>query len=123
MVRHRIQVVIDVRLNPVSRKKGFSKRSLTDALNAANIDYLHEPDLGNPRDNRTAFRSGYQFARQIYRDHLENGAAVVLAKVAARAHIDQVALLCFERAHDECHRSCITDLLKEENANFAVWKI
>ena len=39
-----------------SRKRGFSKTSLTAALAAAGIGYRHETELGNPPENRDAFR-------------------------------------------------------------------
>ena len=123
MVKHGIQVVIDVRLNPISRKRGFSKRTLSETLREANIEYRHERDLGNRQENRAAFRNGYPSARDSYRDHLENGAAAALSSVAERAHADQVALLCFERDHLSCHRSCITDFLQEENPNFIIMRI
>lgn len=44
-----IAVVVDVRLNPISRKKGFSKRTLAEHLAAAGIGYEHLPALGNLR--------------------------------------------------------------------------
>ena len=48
-------VVVDVRLTPISRRYGFSKRRLSDALATAWVAYLHLPALGNPRDNRPGF--------------------------------------------------------------------
>ena len=53
-----MSVLVDVRLNAVSRKSGFSKKRLTQALKDAGIEYVHEKDLGNPQDNRDSFRNG-----------------------------------------------------------------
>lgn len=50
-----VQTVADVRLNAISRKAGFSKTRLRDALAAVGIDYVHLRSLGNPRENH---RSG-----------------------------------------------------------------
>src|SRR5665647_729111 len=50
-----VHAVVDVRLNPVSRKRGFSKRLLAAALEDAGLAYVHLPALGNPRDNRDGF--------------------------------------------------------------------
>ncbi|WP_418606636.1 DUF488 family protein [Georgenia sp. SUBG003] len=35
------KTVADVRLNPISRKAGFSKRALSAALDAADVRYVH----------------------------------------------------------------------------------
>lgn len=47
-----VDVLVDVRLTPLSRKPGLSKRQLADALAAAGVEYVHLPALGNPKDNR-----------------------------------------------------------------------
>ena len=51
-----VEVLVDVRLNPISRKPGFSKNPLSQALAEAGIGYRHERELGNPRE-RTVTRS------------------------------------------------------------------
>ena len=43
----RIEVLVDVRVNPHSRRPGFSKKKLSESLAAAGIGYRHEPLLGN----------------------------------------------------------------------------
>jgi uncharacterized protein (DUF488 family) len=47
-----MNVLADVRLTPLSRKPGMSKRQLADALTAVGVEYLHLPALGNPRAGR-----------------------------------------------------------------------
>lgn len=104
-----VQVVVDVRLNPISRKKGFSKSSLGQALGEANIEYRHERELGNPKSNRDPFRKGLKSARTRYLLHLQNGASKKHREVIELARTTRVALLCFERDHHECHRSSIVE--------------
>ncbi|MFF9398084.1 DUF488 family protein [Streptomyces sp. NPDC014744] len=58
LVDSRVSVVADVRLTPISRKKGFSKTRLGDALAKAGIEYTHLRGLGNPKDNREPFWDG-----------------------------------------------------------------
>jgi uncharacterized protein (DUF488 family) len=108
LVDARVDVLVDVRLNAISRKRGFSKRALASALSEAGIEYRHERELGNPKDNREAFRAGTASARRRYLNHLGNGASSVLDAVIDLADRSRVALLCYEREHRECHRSCIT---------------
>lgn len=106
---HDVDVLVDVRQRAISRKPGFSRRALSDALINAGIEYVHEPDLGNPKDNREALRRGSGAARNRYLRLLRDSAASTFEATVARAQTERVALLCFERQHEECHRSCITD--------------
>lgn len=107
-----VAVVVDVRLNALSRKRGFSKNGLRDALRDAGIEYQHFPVLGNPRDNRDGFgrpgtREG-EVMRDVYRDRLRTPeASEALAAVLKMAEAGQVALLCFERDESHCHRQLI----------------
>ena len=66
MKRNRVELVVDVRLNAVSRKKGFSKAPLTKALAAEGIGYRHETELGNPlRIGMPSGRAGPRLATTI----------------------------------------------------------
>jgi len=107
--RHDVEVLVDVRLNPISRKQGFSKSSLAKALDTAGIEYRHERELGNPKDNRDPYRRGLKSARDRYSRHLLNGASSVYRDVIELAHTARLALLCVERDRQECHRSCILE--------------
>lgn len=51
-----VQSVIDVRELPLSRKKGFSKRSFAEALHAAGLGYVHVPALGCPKPIRNQYK-------------------------------------------------------------------
>lgn len=109
-----VDLLVDVRLTPASRKPGLSKNKLADRLAAEGIAYRHVRELGNPRDNREAFRSGRPAARRRYVKVLDNGAGSVLDDLLEEARNIRIAMLCFERDHDECHRSCITDRALEK---------
>lgn len=109
LVAASVELLIDVRLNAISRKKGFSKKALTDALARVGIGYRHERCLGNPKDNRDPFRLGDSSAKERYLAHLSNGASSVLEDIVKISRESRVALLCFEREHSQCHRSCIVE--------------
>ncbi len=109
-----VTTLIDVRLNPVSRKPGFSRRGLAEALAASGISYVHEPDLGNPVDNRDSFRSGDgEEGRERMRARLENGSGPALNRLVELAKTERVAVLCVERQRDRCHRQVITAMAVE----------
>ena len=116
----KVSVVIDVRLNAISRKQGLSKRALRDALVEAGIDYVHLPALGNPRDNREAFRSGSAAARRRFVRSLASpdGEAALDALVEVAAD-SVVAILCVEADHDVCHRACVIDAVQARHPRFA----
>src|SRR5262245_61506097 len=105
-----VTVVADVRQNAISRKPGFSKRSLREHLERAGIDYVHLPALGNPRENRAAFHAGEPAARERYREGLGSPEAkAALDDLARRAQDRVVALLCYEADPAVCHRSLVLE--------------
>ena len=115
----RVEVVFDVRENAISRKPGFSKRRLGEALGVAGIEYRHLSSLGNPCSNRVGFRAGEPAARELFIRRLDDGSRDALDEVAA-ARSRSVALMCFERDHASCHRSSIADRLVADNPTLRV---
>lgn len=123
LVDNDVDVLVDVRMNAISRKRGFSKTRLAEALKAAGIVYRHERDLGNPKDNRDPFRQGLQSARDKYHRHLSNGAGPIYEEIVGLTKSLRVAVFCFERDHAECHRSCITDRATRTHPALALIKL
>ncbi len=117
----RVAVVIDVRLNPSSRKPGFSRKRLSNRLAEAGIDYIHEKELGNPPDNRESFRNGDGIeGRTRLRSLLLDGDGAALARVVALASQQRIAVLCVEREHHRCHREVIADMVVEQNPDIEI---
>lgn len=112
LLRARVDVLVDVRLNPVSRKPGLSKTRLAAELSSIGIGYLHLRDLGNPRDNREGFRAGDEQAFTRFRSLLRGDAAdLALGQVSGLLDREVVALLCFERDEATCHRALVAEAL------------
>jgi uncharacterized protein (DUF488 family) len=53
-----VTLVLDIRAQPISRKKGFSKHQLPAHLQEAGIAYRHLRGLGTPKAGREAARGG-----------------------------------------------------------------
>ncbi len=124
LTANRVQVLIDVRLTPISRKKGFSKTALSEALARLGIEYRHVRELGNPKENRAAFRgAGVTTGRRRYLAHLHNGSRTALDEVVELARAERIALLCVERDDRQCHRGCITDQAQEEHPALSVHRV
>jgi uncharacterized protein (DUF488 family) len=112
MSQSSVDVVVDVRLNAVSRRAGFSKRGLKEALELAGVAYVHEPGLGNPLENRDSFRNGDGTAgRRRIEKMLANGSGEALGRVVELARSKRIAILCVERDPGRCHRAVITDAI------------
>lgn len=118
LVSAHVTTLVDVRLNALSRKRGFSKNGLRASLAEVGIEYLHRPVLGNPKENRDGFallgsRAG-DAARNLYRGILAAPSAVeAIFEIATLARSGRVAVMCFERDQHECHRELVVDQVEE----------
>lgn len=103
-----VRTVVDVRELPLSRKKGFSKTALSEALGAADIAYLHMPALGCPKDVRDAYKLDGDWARYTrgFLKHLQQQEAT-LRELATIAGSTTSCLVCFEADYSGCHRTYV----------------
>jgi uncharacterized protein (DUF488 family) len=104
-----VERIIDVRAVPNSRRPGFSKNPLKNALAEVGIEYVHLKALGTPADGRAAARAGKQDdLERIYAGQLELPEAMVQAEqMRELAEEKPSALLCYEREPAQCHRSLL----------------
>jgi uncharacterized protein (DUF488 family) len=109
-----VRRLVDVRELPLSRRRGFSKTSLAAALDEAAIEYEHVRALGNPKPYRELYRAGrVSEGVERYRAHLHNGSYPALIALGETLADSATCLLCFEAAHEVCHRSVIVDALED----------
>jgi uncharacterized protein (DUF488 family) len=114
--RAKVTLLVDTRAVAASRRPGFSKRQLAASLDEAGIDYIHLQKLGTPAEGRTAARAGdYKTLWKIYDKHIKKAEPqeslaelVGLIKSGKR-----VALLCYCRDPEACHRSRIVANVKK----------
>jgi uncharacterized protein (DUF488 family) len=108
-----VQHLIDVRALPLSRKPGFSKRSLAASLEEAGLRYTHLQPLGTPKPGRDAARRGdVEGLTRIYDVHLATDTAqIALAQAATLAAASRCCLLCFEADPVCCHRTIVASAL------------
>jgi uncharacterized protein (DUF488 family) len=110
-----IDVLIDVRDVPLSRKKGFSKNGLAQILADADIEYVHLKGLGDPKDGRDAARAGeYDLFQKIFSRHMRTKIALHDLDIAADiVRARRACLMCFECHHSKCHRSIVAERLAQ----------
>jgi uncharacterized protein (DUF488 family) len=104
-----VERIIDVRAIPNSRRPGFSKTPLRNALAEAAIDYVHLRALGTPAAGREAARAGRKSELEaIYAGQLETAQAMAEgAMMLDLAAEKPSALLCYERDPVCCHRTLL----------------
>src|SRR4029078_9754552 len=104
-----VKRVIDVRAVPNSRRPGFSKTPLRNALAETGIDYVHLRALGTPADGRAAARAGrHDDLVRIYAGQLElPEASAQGGQMLDLAAGEPSALLCYERDPAQCHRNLL----------------
>jgi len=116
---HGVEVVADIRTLPVSRKKGFSKTALRETLNCKGIDYLNYQALGASKELRDELYQSGNYAR-FFQKYEKN----ILDKTDHLADIlsfinrgRSVALLCFERNPQKCHRKVVAEEIRKLDDN------
>jgi uncharacterized protein (DUF488 family) len=112
-----VETLADVRAVALSRKRGFSKSALRDALASQDIDYRHFRELGTPKEGRQAARAGDgALMRRIYCDEVLTSAPAqdAFRELAALAGDQPICLLCFERDPENCHRRVLAQRLAEQ---------
>ena len=113
-----ISLVLDVRAVAASRRPGFSKTALSNALRENGIDYRHYRALGTPAAGREAARKGRTaLMREIYAIQLETPEAeLALEQLLGDAGERHAALLCYEREAAGCHRTMLVERVLEREA-------
>ena len=115
LLRGGITLLCDVRRNAISRKYGFSKTTLARCCEAVGIRYVHLPELGIASEQRQSLDSQLDYD-VLFEDYeltwlpkqteaLEKISNWVIDK-------ERVALTCFERVPQQCHRHCVAEALE-----------
>ena len=106
-----VHTLVDVRDFPLSRKPGFSKNPLSQALADVNILYVHEKVLGTPKPIRDALKETGDWA--TYEKSYLSFLAPREVHLSRVLDFDSVCLMCFEADHLECHRSLVARRMYE----------
>ena len=115
LLRHGMDRVLDVRHNPVARRYGFHKKTLTRLLSNLDIEYVHIPELGIRSENRRGLTSQSDY-EDLFDEYevttlVEQGDA--LAMVADLQAEKASALLCMEADPVLCHRARVATAVAE----------
>jgi len=112
-----VEALIDVRQRAMSRKADFRGKALAARCDEAGIEYLQMPTLGSTDELRDELRESGDFKafaknfRALTRRKAMKDAIQELAELAEETTI---AMICYERCHDECHRSVLAEKLHKK---------
>lgn len=119
-----VELLVDVRERPMSRKADFRKASLEQLCNSVGISYESWTRLGSTEHQRARLRGTGDISefRRRFRDFARRNRTDALDRLASVAKAKTIALLCYERTHEDCHRSIVADLLADRT-NATVYAI
>lgn len=112
LLRLGIHQVIDVRNNPISRRYGFHKNTLSRLCGLLRINYIHIPNLGIPSSERENIHSSPQY-KALFEDY-KNGLDHHLKDIQDVIRLISMTpsvLVCKEAAPNLCHRSTLAEYL------------
>ena len=113
-----IELLADIRSFPGSRKfPHFNKENLPASLAENNIEYIHLRNLGGRRKvNPESCNTGWRVAAfRGYADYMETeNFEKAIKKLEQIASAKRVAYMCAEAVWWRCHRSLVSDYLKNE---------
>ena len=113
-----IEILADIRSFPGSRKfPHFNKENLPASLAVNNIEYIHLRNLGGRRKvNPDSCNTGWRVAAfRGYADYMETESfKKAIKELEQIASEKRVAYMCAEAVWWRCHRSLVSDYLKNE---------
>ncbi|MBB5055555.1 hypothetical protein HDF16_000224 [Granulicella aggregans] len=114
LIKNNVKTLVDVRRNPLSRKYGFSKKTLSETAKKLGIGYVHIPELGIASDRRQDLivQADYDRLFDSYEklELRQNGRALQsLFEIFLKNK--RVAITCFEEAVCMCHRGRVAKAL------------
>jgi uncharacterized protein (DUF488 family) len=110
-----VTLLCDVRRNPLSRKYGFSKRTLAHGCAGVGIRYEHLPELGIDSVERQGLETQADYDAlfiRYKRDLLPNQGPGIAAIAAWVRSGEAVALTCYEHQPSQCHRHCVAEAVE-----------
>ena len=113
--KHEIQLLVDVRRFPASRRyPHFNGSLLAESLAGAGIQYRHMPALGGRRPaRRDSVNLGWRNTSfRGYADYMQTDEFwEALEELMQRGRTSRTAVMCAEAVPWRCHRNLISDAL------------
>src|SRR5665213_2978913 len=121
LIKNNVKTLVDVRRNPLSRKYGFSKKTLSDTVRKLGIDYVHIPELGIASDRRQELNTQADYDRlfnSYERQELKQNGKALQDLFNLFLKDKRVAITCFEAKVCMCHRGRVAKAM----SSYPNWK-
>ncbi len=116
LIRNGINLLVDVRNNPVSMKPGFSKRQLERICKLVDIEYRHFPEVGIAPELRKGLRAQDDYD-DLFAAYRRTILPTTLPTQREILHLLQqyrrIALTCFEAESQRCHRRHLAEAISK----------
>ena len=115
LIQNNVSLLIDVRRNAFSMKRGFSKSKLKNYLEKAGIEYKHLPELGIESEKRKELNTekDYKELFKKYQKLLPKKKEQIM-EIKELGEKNKIALMCFEADKNFCHRGVLSGFLDEK---------
>lgn len=118
-----VGILIDVRETPWSYNRKYIRSVLERTMAAADVDYVHLKECGNPSENRKSAKTLAQCLSR-YKKHLRTNSDCLITLLDHIRLADNrgrpACLTCYEREPHECHRSILLDSLVDTDPSIEV---
>jgi len=106
LLRSGMHAILDVRANPISRKYGFAKRSLSEIAEKLGLAYEHLPELGIPSAQREDLCDVESYKRLLerYEHKMLPRQTAGIDRLIRLLRQRPSVLVCVERDVRQCHR-------------------
>ena len=114
LILNDVKVLCDVRKNSYSQKWGFSKATLQDACEKVGIKFIHIPQLGiesNERQELNGIADYKKLFANFEATTLVDNNKYLLELAEIVTSNNRVALTCFEKNVQMCHRGVVASQL------------
>lgn len=107
LIKNNVKTLVDVRRNPLSRKYGFSKKTLSDTVKNLGINYVHIPELGIASEKRQELNTQADYDRlfdSYEKQELKRNGKALQSLFDIFLKDKRIAITCFEAHVCMCHR-------------------
>lgn len=116
LLQNNVSLLCDVRKNPISRKYGFSQKTLSETLEKLGIKYIHIPDLGIVSDKCKALKSQNDYNKlfdEYAKTTLKENNSALNNVYKLLIDYKRIAITCFEAEVCMCHRGRVAEALEK----------
>lgn len=115
LIQNNVKTLVDVRKNPLSRKYGFSKKTLSETVQKLGIKYEHMPTLGIVSEKRKTLKTEADYSAlfdEYDRTVIQQNNTALNKLLCLIEEDGRMAITCFEEKPCMCHRSRVAKAMK-----------